>query len=158
MGCDYEITDKRVMAGEPIGNIQVKTADRLKPFIIQGEILPRLIDEIPILSVAACFCEGTSEIKDAQELRVKETDRLEVMARQLRRFGAKIEEREEGLVINGNSEFIGTQVDSETDHRVSMSLAIASIMAKGSSKINRSEASNVSYPSFWEDLRILLRT
>ena len=158
MGCNYEITDKRLIAGEPIGNIHVMTADRLKPFIIQGEILPRLIDEIPILSVAACFCEGTSEIKDAQELRVKETDRLEVMARQLRRFGAKIEEREDGLVINGNSEFIGTQVDSETDHRVSMSLAIASIMAKGSSTINRSEASNVSYPSFWEDLRILLRT
>lgn len=158
MGCNYEITDKRVIAGEPIGNIQVKTADRLKPFTIQGEILPRLIDEIPILSVAACFCEGTSEIKDAHELRVKETDRLAVMARQLRRFGAEIEEIEDGLVINGNSEFIGAKVDSETDHRVSMSLAIASIMAKGSSTINRSEASNVSYPSFWEDLRILLRT
>ena len=158
MGCDYKITNKKVIAGEPIGDINVKTANRLNPFIIEGDILPRLIDEIPILTVAACFCEGISEIKDAKELRVKETDRLKVMARQLKRFGAEINEKEDGLVINGNSKFIGTEVDSETDHRVSMSLAVASIMAEGSSTIFRSEASNVSYPGFWEDLTKLLKT
>ena len=156
MKCNYEIQDKKVIAGEPIGDISVRTSKNLKPFIIEGDILPKLIDEIPILTVAACFCEGISEIKDASELRVKETDRLKVMARQLRKFGAKIEEKEDGLIINGGSNLIAAEVDSETDHRIAMSLAIAALLAKGSSKINRSEASNVSYPTFWDDLEKLL--
>ena len=156
MGCDYEIKDQKVIAGEPIGNIDVRTANSLKPFIIEGAILPKLIDEIPILSVAACFCDGTSQIKDASELRVKETDRLKVMARQLKKFGARVEEEDDGLTITGGSNFIAAEVDSETDHRVAMSLAIASLLAKGTSKIYRSEASNVSYPSFWNDLEDLL--
>jgi len=152
MGCNYEIVEKSTIAGEPIGSINVKTAKNLRPFIIEGEILPKLIDEIPILTVAACFCDGVSEIKDAQELRVKETDRLKVMARQLRKFGAEITEKEDGLIINGQSKFHSAEVDSETDHRVSMSLAIASLLAKGTSKIRRADASGVSYPTFWEDL------
>tara|TARA_B100000925_G_C21684428_1_gene335492 strand:- start:90 stop:578 length:489 start_codon:yes stop_codon:yes gene_type:complete len=158
MGCDYEIKDQKVIAGEPIGNIDVRTANSLKPFIIEGAILPKLIDEIPILSVAACFCDGTSQIKDASELRVKETDRLKVMARQLKKFGARVEEEDDGLTITGGSNFIAAEVDSETDHRVAMSLAIASLLAKGTSKIYRSEASNVSYPSFWNDLEDLLNS
>ncbi len=156
MGCDYEIKEPKVIAGEPIGNINVRSSNQLKPFIIEGDILPKLIDEIPILSVAACFCEGTSQIKDASELRVKETDRLKVMARQLKKFGANIDEKDDGLIITGGSNFTAAEVDSETDHRVAMSLAIASLLAKGTSKINRSEASNVSYPSFWNDLENLL--
>ncbi len=156
MGCDYKIIDKRTVAGEPIGTVNVKTAKTLKPFLIEGDILPKLIDEIPILTVAACFCEGISHINDASELRVKETDRLKVMTRQLRKMGANIKEKEDGLIISGNSKLIGAEVDSETDHRVSMSLAIASLIAKGTSIINRSDASNVSYPSFWEDLSKLL--
>tara|TARA_Y100001968_G_scaffold56911_1_gene48073 strand:- start:43550 stop:44866 length:1317 start_codon:yes stop_codon:yes gene_type:complete len=156
MGCNFEIQNQKVIAGEPIGDIKVWASDSLRPFIIEGDILPKLIDEIPILSVAACFCEGKSEIKDATELRVKETDRLKVMARQLRRFGANIEEKEDGLIITGGSKLVSAEVDSETDHRVAMSLAIASLIATGSSVINRSEASNVSYPTFWNDLDNLL--
>ena len=157
MGCDYEIIEKSIIAGEPIGSIKVKTARNLKPFKIEGDILPKLIDEIPILTVAACFCSGISEIKDAKELRVKETDRLKVMARQLKKFGANIIEKEDGLIITGESKFYSAEVDSETDHRVSMSLAIASLLAKGSTKIARSEASKVSYPTFWEDLTNLMK-
>ena len=156
MGCNYEIVEKSIVAGELIGSINVKTANNLRPFSIAGDILPKLIDEIPILTVAACFCQGVSEIKDAKELRVKETDRLKVMARQLRKFGAKISEKEDGLIINGESKFNSAEVDSETDHRVSMSLAIASLLAKGSSRIFRADASNVSYPTFWEDLEKLI--
>ena len=152
MGCNYEILDKSIIAGEPIGSIKVKTAKNLRSFNIKGDILPKLIDEIPILTVAACFCNGVTEIRDAQELRVKETDRLKVMARQLRKFGAEISEKEDGLIINGQSKFNSAEVDSETDHRVSMSLAIASLLAKGTSKILRADASSVSYPAFWEDL------
>ena len=156
MGCNYEIRDTRHVAGEPLGDINVKTASNLSSFVIEGDILPKLIDEIPILTVAACFCKGISYIKDAAELRVKETDRLKVMARQLRKFGAIIEEKEDGLIIYGDSKFISAEVDSETDHRISMSLAIASIMAKGTSTIHRADASNVSYPNFWNDLESLL--
>jgi len=152
MGCNYEIVEKSIIAGEPIGSINVKTAKNLRPFTIEGDILPKLIDEIPILTVAACFCHGVSTINDAQELRVKETDRLKVMAKQLCKFGAKISEKEDGLLITGESKFISAEVDSETDHRVSMSLAIASLLAQGSSKILRADASNVSYPTFWDDL------
>ena len=111
-----------------------------------------IIDEIPILTVAACFCNGVSEIKDARELRVKETDRLKVMARQLHKFGAEISETEDGLIINGQSKFHSAEVDSETDHRVAMSLAIASLLAKGTSKIMRADVASVSYPTFWEEL------
>jgi len=152
MGCDYEILDKSTIAGEPIGSIKVKTSKNLRSFTIEGDILPKLIDEIPILTVAACFCNGVSEIKDAQELRVKETDRLKVMARQLQKFGAEITEKEDGLIICGQSKFHSAEVDSETDHRVAMSLAIASLLAKGTSKIMRSDAASVSYPTFWEEL------
>ena len=156
MGCNYNIEGESTIAGEIIGNINVKTASELKPFTIQGDILPKLIDEIPILTVAACFCGGISYINDASELRIKETDRLKVMVRQLSKFGANIQEKHDGLIINGDSKFIGADVDSETDHRVAMSLAIAALLAKGSSKIYRSEASNVSYPGFWDDLESLL--
>ena len=156
MGCDYKIEGKSTIAGEIIGNINVKTASELKPFTIEGDILPKLIDEIPILTVAACICGGISYINDASELRIKETDRLKVMARQLSKFGANIQEKHDGLIINGDSKFVGTDVDSETDHRVAMSLAIAALLAKGSSKIYRSDASNVSYPGFWDDLESLL--
>ncbi len=156
MGCSYKIEKESTIAGELIGNIHVKTANDLKPFIIEGDILPKLIDEIPILTVAACFCGGVSYINDASELRVKETDRLKVMARQLSKFGASIKEKKDGLIINGNSKFTGADVDSETDHRVAMSLAVAALLAKGSSKIFRADASNVSYPGFWNDLRSLL--
>ena len=156
MGCNYKIVEKSIIAGEPIGSINVKSANNLNPFKIEGELIPKLIDEIPILTVAACFCNGVSEIKDAKELRVKETDRLKVMARQLKKFGANILEKEDGLIITGESKFNSAEVDSETDHRVSMSLAIASLLAKGSSKIARSEASKVSYPTFWDDLQKLI--
>ncbi len=152
MGCNYEILDKSTIAGEPIGSIKVKTANNLRSFIIEGDILPKLIDEIPILSVAACFCDGVSEIRNAEELRIKETDRLKVMARQLRKFGAEIIEKDDGLIIYGQSKFNSTEVDSETDHRVSMSLAIASLLAKGTTNIKRADAASVSYPAFWEDL------
>ena len=119
--------------------------------------MPRLVDEVPILSVAACFCEGESRITGAAELRVKETDRLAVMARQLKTMGADIEEHPDGLTIRGGRPLKGAQLDSETDHRVAMSLAVAALMADGDSSLARSEAAAVSYPTFWTDLERLQR-
>jgi 3-phosphoshikimate 1-carboxyvinyltransferase len=102
--------------------------------------------------VAALAAKGTSVIRDAEELRVKETDRLAVMARQLRAMGAELEETSDGLVIPGGQQLQGATVDSETDHRVAMSLAVAALGATGITRIARAEAAAVSYPNFWDDL------
>ena len=155
MGANIKITNKRNVAGEPVGDIQVFYKEDLKPFNIDGEIMPRLVDEVPILSVAACFCNGISKIEGASELRVKETDRLAVMTRQLKKMGAQVDEHQDGLTIYGGSELKGCELDSEDDHRVAMSLAIASIMANSNSRLSRSEAAAISYPDFWSDLKRL---
>ncbi len=155
MEANFQIKNKRDIAGEPVGDIQVQYKAQLKPFKIDGEIMPRLIDEVPILSVAACFCNGISQITGGSELRVKETDRLAVMARQLKRMGANIQEEPDGMTIKGTNKLIGTSLDSETDHRVAMSLAIAGLLAKGDSTINNSNAADISYPGFWSELERL---
>jgi 3-phosphoshikimate 1-carboxyvinyltransferase len=107
-----------------------------------------MIDEIPILAVAAVFAQGTTVIRDAAELRVKESDRLAVMASQLNRMGAKITELPDGLEITGNTPLTGTEVDSHRDHRISMSLAIAALNAQGITTIHGAEAATISYPDF----------
>ncbi len=154
MEAHIEIINLREIAGEPVGDLKVINTP-LKAFSINEEIIPRLIDEIPILAVAACFCEGKSKITGASELRVKETDRLAVITKQLSSMGAEIEEHHDGLTINGGQKLKGATINSETDHRIAMSLAIASLMAKGTSKLLGSEAAAISYPNFWEDLEKL---
>ncbi len=156
MGARIEVLNQRDVAGEPVGDLRVKHGS-LQPFRFGEETMPRLVDEVPILSVAACFCDGESRITGAAELRVKETDRLAVMARQLKAMGADIEEHPDGLTIRGGRPLKGAQLDSETDHRVAMSLAVAALMAKGDSTLARSEAAAVSYPTFWTDLERLQR-
>mgnify|MGYP003313421508 FL=1 len=155
MEANINVINKRDVAGEPVGDIKVLYKENLKPFKIDGEIMPRLVDEIPILSVGACFCNGISQIKGASELRVKETDRLAVMARQLKRMGASVDEHQDGLTIYGGKSLEGCELDSEDDHRIAMSLAIASIMANSNSTLRRSEAAAISYPDFWSDLKRL---
>ena len=151
MNAQIEVLNRRDVAGEPVGDLRI-THGPLQPFSIGEEIMPRLVDEVPILSVAACFCNGESRISGASELRVKETDRLAVMARQLKAMGAEIEEHEDGMTIRGGRPLKGAALDSETDHRVAMSLAVASLLASGDSTLQRSDAAAVSYPSFWDDL------
>tara|TARA_Y100001968_G_C19435910_1_gene759672 strand:+ start:825 stop:2150 length:1326 start_codon:yes stop_codon:yes gene_type:complete len=156
MEASFELFNLREIAGEPVGDIHVVQKNQLKPFLLDAEIMPRLIDEVPILAVAACFCKGVSKITGASELRVKETDRLNVMATQLNLMGANIEEHSDGLTIQGNQKLHGcSSLDSQTDHRVAMSLAIASVMANSDSRMNRSDAAAVSYPEFWDDLNRL---
>ena len=157
MGAPLELLNQRDVAGEPVADLRVRHSP-LKAFEIGGDLIPRLVDEIPILSVAALCAEGTSVIRDAAELRVKETDRLAVMARQLRAMGAELEETSDGMVIPGGQPLKGAQVDSETDHRVAMSLAVAALIASGDTTIGQSEAAAVSYPSFWDELARLQRS
>lgn len=151
MNADITLENEREAAGEPVADLRVKSS-KLKACIIEGAIIPRLIDEIPILAVAACFAEGTTVIKNAEELRVKESDRLAVMATELNKMGANIVELPDGLEINGGVTLKGATMDSYTDHRIAMSLAIAGLNAQGKTIINRAEAASISYPTFVDTL------
>ena len=151
MGADLRVRNTRDVAGEPVGDLLI-THGSLQSFTIAGELVPRLVDEIPVLAVAALFAEGVSRIGDAAELRVKETDRLAVVARQLAALGAVVEETEDGLVIEGPQRLQGAVVDSEGDHRVAMSLALAALNACGTSHLHHAAAAAVSYPDFWTRL------
>ncbi len=152
MEADIVQENERVVAGEPVADLRVKHS-QLKACTIGGEIIPRLIDEVPILAVAAAFAEGTTVIKDAQELRVKESDRLAVMATELGKMGAQIKELPDGLEITGGATLTGADLDSFTDHRIAMSLAIASLNAQGTTTIHRAEAASISYPNFVDTLK-----
>lgn len=147
MEADIERENERVVAGEPVADLRVKYS-QLKACEISGDLVPRLIDEIPILAVAAAFAKGKTVIKDAAELRVKESDRLAVMATELGKMGANIRELPDGLEITGGNELKGTDVDSFTDHRIAMSLAIAALNAVGQTTVHRAEAASISYPNF----------
>ncbi|MFM1800009.1 MAG: hypothetical protein RLZZ117_2287 [Cyanobacteriota bacterium] len=151
MGARVTVLNPREVAGEPVGDLHVSHGP-LKAFSIDGALIPRLVDEIPVLAVAACCADGVSRIHGAEELRVKETDRLAVMARQLGAMGARLEEHADGLTIQGETGLHGAEVDSETDHRVAMSLAVASLVARGDTRLRDSAAAAVSYPGFWDDL------
>lgn len=154
MGARLQVENRKHVTGEPVANLLVEHGP-LGPFSIGPDLVPRLVDEIPVLAVAALFAEGTSRIHGARELRVKETDRLAVMTRQLRTMGAVVEETADGLVIEGPQTLRGAQLDSETDHRVAMSLALAALNAHGPSHIHGADAAGVSYPGFWQQLRQL---
>jgi 3-phosphoshikimate 1-carboxyvinyltransferase len=156
MGADVEINNQRVMAGEPIADLRVRYS-HLKGCTIAGDLIPRLIDEIPILAVAGIFAEGTTIIKDAAELRVKESDRLAVMAKELTQMGAKITEFADGLEITGGTPLVGTEVNSYGDHRIAMSLAIAGLNATKTTTIHNAKAAAVSYPEFMEVLANLVK-
>ena len=156
MGADITLENQREVAGEPVADLRVKHSN-LKACEISGDLIPRLIDEIPILAVAAVFAKGTTIIKDAAELRVKESDRLQVMAAALTKMGANITELPDGLEITGGGSLVGAELDSFTDHRIAMSLAIASLMAKGKTTIDRAEAASISYPTFFDSLRSIVK-
>ena len=147
MEADIGLENQRLVAGEPVADISVRHSS-LKACQIAGDLIPRLIDEIPILAVAAVFAQGTTVIRDAAELRVKESDRLTVIATQLNRMGAKVTELPDGLEITGRTPLVGTEVDSCNDHRIAMSLAIAALNASGTTTISRAEAAAISYPDF----------
>jgi 3-phosphoshikimate 1-carboxyvinyltransferase len=154
MGADITLENAREVTGEPVADLRVRSA-KLKACKIGGSVIPRLIDEIPILAVAAAFAEGTTTIEDAAELRVKESDRIAAMAKELTKLGVSISERPDGLEITGGKPLSGNIVDTYDDHRVAMSLAIAALMTDGKTEINRAECAAISYPSFIPTLQQL---
>jgi 3-phosphoshikimate 1-carboxyvinyltransferase len=154
MGADITLENPREVTGEPIADLRVRHS-RLSGCTIAGDLIPRLIDEIPILAVAAAFAEGRTTIRDAAELRVKESDRIAVVASQLSQLGVAVQELPDGLEIQGGNPLKGAMVDSFTDHRIGMSLAIAGLAAHGQTTILRAEAAAISYPDFVPTLQRL---
>jgi 3-phosphoshikimate 1-carboxyvinyltransferase len=154
MEAEITLENQRMATGEPVADIRVRHS-RLKACTLEGDLIPRLIDEVPILAVAAAMAEGTTMIRDAAELRVKESDRLAVMATQLGHMGAAVTELPDGLEITGGHPLTGASVDSHTDHRIAMSLAIAALIAQGPTTIHRAEAAAISYPDFTPTLQQL---
>ena len=143
------------MAGEePVADIRI-TSSRLQGVEVGGELVPRLIDELPALAVAAAFAQGRTVVRDAAEMRVKETDRIAVLTSQLRRLGVAITERPDGFEIEGGGGLRGAAVSGARDHRLTMALAIAGLLAEGETVVEDDEAVMVSYPRFWSDLEQL---
>lgn len=155
MGGNISYSNVSSDIGEPTADITVRTSS-LKGCTIEGEIIPKLIDEIPIIAVLSCFAEGTTVIKDATELKVKESNRIDVMVNNLSAMGADITATEDGMIINGGRELHGAVIDSMMDHRIAMSFAIAGLNADGETQIKGSEVVNISYPTFYDDLTAIM--
>lgn len=154
MGADISYLNKISAGGEPTADILVKHSS-LKATTIDGSIIPTLIDEIPMIAVMAAFAEGTTIIKDAAELKVKETDRIATVTENLLAMGAKITPTDDGMIIEGTGTLKGAHINSHLDHRIAMAFAIAGLAAKGETKIGDSQCVDVSYPTFFKTLESL---
>jgi len=151
MGANLSLENIREGEAEPIADIVVESSN-LQGVDIAGEIIPKVIDELPVLALAASLASGSTVIRDAAELRVKESDRISATVQGLSRLGVDIEEHEEGMVIRGAQKLVGAPVNSQGDHRIAMTMAIAGLIADGETAIHDAEAAAVSYPTFWDTL------
>ena len=151
MGANITLSNVKNDIGEPVADITVSTSS-LHGCTIEGDLIPKLIDEIPIIAVMAAFANGTTVIKDAAELKVKESNRIDVMVEYLRAMGVDIEGTDDGMIIHGGKPLHGATIDSKSDHRIAMSFAIAAGNAEGETQILNAECVNISYPTFYQDL------
>lgn len=149
MGGNIELLSERITCGERVGDILVKYSPNLKACKISGEIIPRLIDEIPVIAVLATQADGQTVISDAQDLRNKESDRISAVVTELRKLGAEIEETPDGMIISGKTYLKGEcEVETYHDHRLAMSLFVAGLITQKEIKINGFEWVNISFPEF----------
>ena len=154
MGARMTLSNEKEIGGEPIADITVESSD-LHAVDVGGAIIPRLIDELPVLAVAAMHADGVSRFRDAAELRVKETDRIATTSGELGRMGARVEETADGMVIYGGARSVGAVVRSHGDHRIAMTLAVAAMAARGETIIQGADAVHVSYPAFFEQFGVV---
>lgn len=154
MGADISYLNKLSAGGEPTADILVKYSP-LKATTVGGSIIPTLIDEIPMIAVMAAFAEGTTVIKDAAELKVKETNRIATVTENLLAMGAKITPTDDGMIIEGTGSLKGAHINSYLDHRIAMAFAIAGLATEGETEIGDSQCVDVSYPAFFETLKAL---
>lgn len=154
MGADMTLLNERNDSGEPVADILVRSS-HLKGTIIEGDLIPTLIDEIPIIAVMASLAQGQTVIRDAAELKVKESDRIAVMTENLTAMGADITGTNDGMIINGVSHLKGARIQSHLDHRIAMSFAVAGLVSQGTTSIENGDCVKISYPLFYEDLNRL---
>lgn len=154
MGGNINILNSRSSGGEAVADIEVSTS-ALKATTLSGDIIPRMIDEIPVFAVAALHAEGTTVVKDAHELKVKESNRIATMSEELSKMGAKIVETDDGMIIEGSQHLKGAVTESHMDHRVAMSIAIAALTAEGETTITNGDCVGISFPDFYEVLAAL---
>lgn len=151
MGADITLVNKTIEGGEPRADILARSS-ALKGTVIEGELIPTLIDEIPILAVMAALAEGTTVIRDAAELKVKETNRIDTVTAGLAAMGANVTPTEDGMIIEGGSHLTGARIQSYLDHRIAMAFAVAGLAARGETFIEDSQCVDVSYPEFFQTL------
>lgn len=156
MGADITLMNPKSGDGEPVADIFVRSGN-LHGTVIGGAIIPTLIDELPMIAAMACLAEGDTVIKDAAELKVKESNRIDVMVRNLSAMGAQVEETDDGMVIHGGKPLHGAVIDSRLDHRIAMTFAVTGCCADGETEILGAECVDISYPGFYEDLERLKR-
>ncbi len=154
MGAKVEILEQSGGLGEPFGTVNISYAG-LRGTEISGDLIPRLIDELPVIALLATQAEGITVIKDAGELRVKETDRIAAVTAELKKIGAQIEETEDGMIIHGPTALTGGTLASYGDHRIGMMAGIAALAASGPIEIEEPSCINISYPNFFDDLEKL---
>ena len=155
MNGNIEILDKRFVGGEVVGDILVKYTPNLASTTIDKEIIPRLIDEIPVIAVLATQGEGTTIIKDAHELKVKESNRIKAVVDNLKKMGADIEELEDGMIIKGKSKLKGAEIETFKDHRIAMAFSIANLISDGEVKLDNKLCIDISFPGYFDLLKYL---
>lgn len=155
MGGQIQFLNETVSGGEPAADLLVRSGS-LHGTVIEGSIIPTLIDELPVLAVLAAFAQGTTVIRNAEELRVKESDRLSILAESLSAMGADVTETRDGMIIRGGKPLHGAVIDSHLDHRIAMSFAVAALAADGVTEISDADCVKISYPLFYQDLDHLL--
>ncbi|MBQ2400781.1 MAG: 3-phosphoshikimate 1-carboxyvinyltransferase [Lachnospiraceae bacterium] len=156
MGADITLLNENRDYSEPTADILVRTSN-LKGTIIEGDIIPTMIDELPTVALMACFADGTTIIRDAAELKVKESNRIAIMVQNLTAMGADVEETEDGMIIHGGNPLHGAVIETKKDHRIAMTFAIAALAAEGDTEILDAECVDISYPQFYRDLLSLAR-
>ena len=156
MGGDITILNEKTSGGDHTCDLLVRSSS-LKGVTIGGEIIPTLIDEIPMIAVMACFAEGTTTIKDAQELKVKESNRIDTVVTNLKAMGAHIEATDDGMIIEGGYPLHGAVIDSHLDHRIAMSFAVGALGADGETTIEGADCVKISYPEFYQTLEKLIQ-
>jgi 3-phosphoshikimate 1-carboxyvinyltransferase len=154
MGANLKIENQRMEGEEPLADLVIESSE-LVGIDVGGDMIPRLIDEIPVFAVAASVAKGDSVIRGAGELRVKETDRIVTTAKELSKLGAGVEELPDGMLIHGERRLQGAECSSLGDHRLAMTLGVAALVAEGQTMIHDAEAVDISYPGFWWDLEAL---
>lgn len=154
MGADITMENVQEASGEPCADLLVRHSN-LSGTTVEGALIPTLIDELPVVAILAAFAQGTTVIRNAEELKVKESNRLDIMVTELRAMGCDIEGTEDGMIIRGGHPLTGTIIDSRLDHRIAMAFAIAGLASEGTTEILRSDCVDISYPGFFRDLQQL---